>query len=354
MKYMNIKKLSIVGAIVAVLLVTYWIWENMNEPDTDALVSGNGRIEATEINISSKLSGQLEEILVQEGDFVEPGQVLARIKVSALEAQLREVQAQQRQAQEGIATAEAQVAMRISEKAAALVKQRETELVAAKNRLARTEILAKDGAVSKQQLDDERADVKSVAAVLSAAKAQVDSAQSAIVAARSQVSSAHSQVDAIKATIERINFDIEDAQLKAPLKARVQFLVAQPGEMIAAGGRVMNLIDLSDVYMTFFLPETVAGRIAIGTEVRIVLDAAQNVVIPAKVSFVADTAQFTPKTVETESERQKLMFRIKAKIDPALLQKHIQQVKTGLPGVAYIKIDDNAAWPDFLSNLVKS
>lgn len=353
---MNIKKLSIVGAIVVVLLVTYWIWENMNQPDTDALVSGNGRIEANEINISSKLSGQLEEILVQEGDFVEPGQVLARIKVSALEAQLREVQAQQRQAQEGVATTEAQVAMRISEKAvaAAMVEQRETELVAAKNRLARTEILAKDGAVSKQQLDDERADVKSVAAVLSAARAQVDSAQSAIVAARSQVSSAHSQVDAIKATIERINFDIEDAQLKAPLKARVQFLVAQPGEMIAAGGRVMNLIDLSDVYMTFFLPETVAGRIAIGTEVRIVLDAAQNVVIPARVSFVADTAQFTPKTVETESERQKLMFRIKAKIDPALLQKHIQQVKTGLPGVAYIKIDENAPWPAFLSNLVQS
>ena len=353
---MNIKKLAVVGAIVVLGLVAYLVWKNMNQPDTQALVSGNGRIEATEINISSKLSGQLEEILVQEGDFVEPGQVLARIKVSALEAQLREVQAQQRQAQDGIATAEAQVAMRISEKAAAaaMVEQRETELVAAKNRLARTEILAKDGAVSKQQLDDERADVKSVAAVLSAARAQVDSAQSAIVAARSQVSSAHSQVDAIKATIERINFDIEDAQLKAPLKARVQFLVAQPGEMISAGGRVMNLIDLSDVYMTFFLPETVAGRIAIGTEVRIVLDAAKNVVIPAKVSFVADTAQFTPKTVETESERQKLMFRIKAKIDPVLLQKYIQQVKTGLPGVAYIKIDENAPWPAFLSNLVKS
>ena len=189
---------------------------------------------------------------------------------------------------------------------------------------------------------------------MSAAKAQVDSAQSAIVAARSQVSGAHSQVDAIKATIERINFDIDDAQLKAPLKARVQFLVAQPGEMIAAGGRVLNLIDLSDVYMTFFLPETVAGRIAMGTEVRIVLDAAKNVVIPARVSFVADTAQFTPKTVETESERQKLMFRVKAKIDPALLQKYIQQVKTGLPGVAYIKIDDNAAWPAFLENQVKS
>lgn len=353
---MNIKKLTLVSVVVILGLVAYLVWQNMTQPDTEALVSGNGRIEATEINISSKLAGQLEEILVQEGDFVASGQVLARIKVSALEAQLREVQAQQRQAQDGIATAEAQVAMRISEKAAAqaMVVQRETELIAAKNRLARTEILAKDGASSKQQLDDERADVKSVAAVLSAARAQVDSAQSAIVAARSQVSSARSQVDAIKATVERINFDIEDAQLKAPLKARVQFLVAQPGEMIAAGGRVMNLIDLSDVYMTFFLPETVAGRIAIGTEVRIVLDAAKNVVIPARVSFVADTAQFTPKTVETASERQKLMFRVKAKIDPALLQKHIQQVKTGLPGVAYIKVDESAPWPEFLSNLVKS
>lgn len=352
---MNFKKITIAGFIVVLGLVAYLIWKNMNKPDTDALVSGNGRIEATEINVSSKLSGQLEEILVKEGDFVEPGQILARVKISTLEAQLRELEAQQRQAQDAIATAEAQVAMRISEKAAAeaMVQQRETELMAAKNRLARTEVLAKEGASSKQQLDDERAAAQQAIAVLSAAKAQVQSAQGAIVASKSQVSAAHSQVDAIKASVERIKFDMDDAQLRAPLKARVQFRVAQPGELVAAGGRVLNLIDLSDVYMTFFLPETVAGKIAIGTEVRIVLDAAKNVVIPAKVSFVADTAQFTPKSVETESERQKLMFRVKAKIDPTLLNNNIEQVKTGLPGVAYIKIDDQAAWPTFLENTVK-
>lgn len=352
---MNFKKITIAGFIVVLGLVAYLIWKNMNKPDTDALVSGNGRIEATEINVSSKLSGQLEEILVKEGDFVEPGQILARVKISTLEAQLRELEAQQRQAQDAIATAEAQVAMRISEKAAAeaMVQQRETELMAAKNRLARTEVLAKEGASSKQQLDDERAAAQQAIAVLSAAKAQVQSAQGAIVASKSQVSAAHFQVDAIKASVERIKFDMDDAQLRAPLKARVQFRVAQPGELVAAGGRVLNLIDLSDVYMTFFLPETVAGKIAIGTEVRIVLDAAKNVVIPATVSFVADTAQFTPKSVETESERQKLMFRVKAKIDPTLLNKYIEQVKTGLPGVAYIKIDDQAAWPTFLENTVK-
>lgn len=352
---MNIKKLSLIGGVVVIALVMYLIWQQVSKPDVESVVSGNGRIEATEINISSKLAGQLEKIYVKEGDFVEAGQVLARVKISSLEAQLRELEAQQRQAENSIATAKAQVAMRNSEKIAAdaMVQQRETELRAAKNRLSRTEVLAKEGASSKQQLDDERADVQSFAAVLSSAKAQVQSAEGAIIASKSQVLAAESQVDAIKASIERIKFDIEDAQLKSPLKARVQFRVAQPGEMIAAGGRVLNLIDLSDVYMTFFLPETVAGKIAIGSEVRIVLDIAKNISIPAKVSFVADTAQFTPKSVETESERQKLMFRVKAKIDSSLLNKYIEQVKTGLPGVAYIKVDDSANWPTFLEKQAK-
>ena len=139
---MNLKKLTIAGAIVVLGLLAYLVWTNMHKPDTEALVSGNGRIEATEINVSSKLSGQLQEILVKEGDFVELGQVLARVKISTLEAQLRELEAQQRQAQDAIATAEAQVAMRMSEKAAAvaMVQQRETELMAAKNRLGRTEV----------------------------------------------------------------------------------------------------------------------------------------------------------------------------------------------------------------------
>jgi HlyD family secretion protein len=108
---------------------------------------------------------------------------------------------------------------------------------------------------------------------------------------------------------------------------------------------VLNLVDLSDVYMTFFLPETLAGRVALGSEARIVLDAAPRYVIPAKISFVSSTAQFTPKTVETASEREKLMFRVRAQIDRELLLKHLEQVKTGLPGVAWVRIDPQAEWP---------
>ncbi len=352
---MNIKKISFIGIIVIIGMLAYLSWQKMQVPDMEGIVSGNGRIEATEINIATRIPGELQELYVQEGEFVEPGQRLASIKTASLEAQLREVQAQKRQAESTVANANAMVAMRESEKAAAeaVVEQRRTELVAARNRLSRTEVLAKEGAASRQQLDDERADVKRVQAVLSASRAQVNSAESAILAAQSQALSAQSQVEAIEATIERVTVDIDDAVLVSPLRARVQFRVAEVGEMVPAGGRVMNLIDLSDVYMTFFIPETVAGRIALGTEVRIVLDAAKDVVVPATVSFVADKAQFTPKTVETEVERQKLMFRVKAKVAPELLNKYIEQVKTGLPGMAYIKIEEQKAWPPFLENIVK-
>ncbi|MNJ73735.1 putative efflux pump membrane fusion protein [compost metagenome] len=100
--------------------------------------------------------------------------------------------------------------------------------------------------------------------------------------------------------------------------------------------------------MTFFLPTAQAGRVALGSDAHLVLDAAPRYVIPAKVSYVASVAQFTPKTVETASEREKLMFRVKARIDPELLKRHVEQVKTGLPGMAYLKLDAEAQWPDHL------
>ena len=164
-------------------------------------------------------------------------------------------------------------------------------------------------------------------------------------AASTQVPAAQAQVRALEATLARIDVELADSVLKAPRDGRVQFLVAQPGEIVAAGGRVLELVDLTDVYLTFFLPETVAGRVALGSEVRLLLDAAPQFAIPAKVSFVASQAQFTPKTVETASERQKLMFRVRAQVERELLLRHLEQVKTGLPGVAWLKLDPQAAWP---------
>ena len=141
----------------------------------------------------------------------------------------------------------------------------------------------------------------------------------------------------------------QDIETDGARAGRVQYRVTQPGEVLGAGGKLLNLADLTDVYMTFFLPERQAGRVALGSEVRLVIDAAPQYVIPAKVSYVASVAQFTPKTVETASEREKLMFRVKARIDPELLSKHLQQVKTGVPGMAYLRLDPEAEWPEHLA-----
>jgi len=349
----NLKKTFIFTASGILIAVAAWAaWDRLRANGQDAgLISGNGRIEATEIDVATKYAGRVADTLVQEGDFVTAGQVLARMQTDVLNAQRNEALAQQQQALHAVASAEAQVKMRESDLAVAqaVVVQRESELENARRRQARSETLAKEGAVSAQQLDDDGAAVRNMEATLAAARAQAAAAQSAITAAKAQVTGAQSTVTALAATITRIEADIADSELKAPRNGRVQYRVAQPGEVLGSGGKVLNMIDLSDVYMTFFLPETAVGKVALGSEARIVLDAAPQYVIPARVSFVASVAQFTPKTVETASERQKLMFRVKVRIDPELLQKHLKQIKTGLPGMAWLKLDPQAQWPLYLA-----
>ena len=338
---------------IAVILVAggAYAWKQWQASHVDlGLASGNGRIEATEIDVATKLGGRVEEILVSEGSFVKSGEPLARMQILSLQAQQKEALAGKDRAVHTVAAAKAQVALRESDHAAALaqVAQRESELDHAQRRLARSETLTKEGASSAQELDDDRARVRGAQAALKATQAQAAAAKAAIAAAQAEVTGSDSSVAAAMATVQRIDVELQDSTLTAPRDGRVQFRLAQPGEVLGAGGKVLNLVDLSDVYMSFFLPETVAGRIALGSDVRIVLDAAPNMVIPAKVSFVSATAQFTPKTVETASERQKLMFRIKARIDPELLQKHLNQVKTGLPGQAYVLAEPGAQWPAHL------
>lgn len=343
-----------VAAAVAVLGAALWTF--VKPADLPAgIVGGNGRLEAVEVDISAKSPGRIRTILAEEGQLVKAGDVVARMDTETLNAQLAEAEAQLAQAINAVQIAETQVGQRQSERAAAMaaVRQREAELSAARKRLGRSETLAQEGAVPVQERDDNQAAVEGAAATVEASRAQLAAVDASIAAARSQVIGARSNVDAVRATIARVKVDIDDSDLRAARGGRIQYRVAQPGEVVAGGGRVMNLVDLSDVYMTFFLPETVAGKVAIGSEVRIVLDAAPDYAIPAKVSFVADVAQFTPKTVETESERQKLMFRVRARIDPALLRRNIARVKTGLPGMAYVRVDPNVAWPSKLSNVVK-
>ena len=308
--------------LIAVVAAGIFWWKSQAPTLPSGFAQSNGRIEATEIDISTKSPGRIDSILVQEGDFVKAGEVLANMDTRTLKEQLHEVQAQLNQAKSSVVTAQSALSQRKSEQLAAqaVVRQRIAELDAAQKRLNRSRALVKTNAISIQQLDDDIARTEGARAAVEAAKAQ----ETATIAA----------IESAKAGI-----------IQAPRNGRVQYRVAEPGEVLGAGGRVLNMVDLSDVYMTFFLPTEAAGKAALGSEVHIILDAAPHIVIPAKTTYVASVAQFTPKTVETDNERLKLMFRVRARIAPELLEKHLEYVKTGLPGRAYIRLDNNQSWP---------
>lgn len=340
------------AVFIAIGAIAGFAWMKYRDNSQQAgIASGNGRIEAVEIDVATKAPGRIKQILVSEGEFVKAGQVVAIMDTDSLNAQKSQAEAQLQQARSGVAIARSQLNQRRAEKTATqtVLVQRKAELAVAEKRQRRSATLVKEGASSQQEADDDTARVQSATAAVSAAYAQIAATEAAITTAEAQLAGAESSVEAAKAAVARIGADINDSTLKAPRDGRVQYLVAQPGEVVGAGGRVLSMIDLSDVYMSFFLPTTAVGKLALGDEVHLVLDAAPQYVIPAKVSYVADVAQFTPKTVETAVEREKLMFRVKARIDPALLKQYISRVKTGLPGMAYVRIDKNVPWPERLA-----
>ncbi len=344
-------KFRLVGSITAAVVLAALAavaWQRLRPPALPAgFASGNGRMEAVTTDIATRAAGRVAAILVREGDFVDAGQVLARMDTGVVKAQRLEAQAQVRRARLAVQTAEYQVGQREAElKAAqAYVQQRQVERHADATRLTRMRRLARSNAVSAQQLDDAQARYQGARKAVDAALAQQSAAGAALETARSEVIGARAAVAAAEAVVQRIQVDIDDAALRAPVPGRIQYRIAQPGEVLGSGAPVLRMVDLSDVYMTFFLPTAEAGRVAMGAPVHLVLDAAPEYVIPARVTFVADVAQFTPKTVETAKERAKLMFRIRARVDPSLLKRYLRQVKTGLPGMAYVRLDSKAQWP---------
>ena len=299
-----------IGVVAIILIgIAIFVWQRYASKDKDNnIVSGNGRIEAVEIDIAAKTAGRIEDIFIREGDFVTAGQTVAKIDTAVLRSQLRAAEADLQQA-------------------LSIVAQRKITLASAQRQNNRFQALIKNGSISVKESEDATMALNSAVAVLSGAV---------------------SAVKATRANIERIQAEINDCTLKSPRDGRVQYIVARPGEVVAGGGRVLSMVDLSDVFMTFFLPTAAAGKIVPDSEVRLIIDAAPKFVIPANVSFIADVAQFTPKTVETKMEREKLMFKVRARIPSDLLKKHILQVKTGLPGMAYVRLDQTSPWPAHL------
>ena len=313
-----------IAAVLTLGASGYLYWTHMMAAQTpEGLAGANGRIEVTRVDIASKLAGRVAQVRIKEGDAVRKGDLIAALDTAELRAQLAGAKAAVQRAIAAIARAEADINIRKAEYDLAEVEmQRATRL--------------------EQTSAGTRADLERRRAQSLVAAAQIEGARSALVEANAAKEAADAQVMQIEAMLD-------DSELHTPVSGRVEYKLVQAGEVVAAGGRLVTMLDLSDVYMTVFLPTGESGRIALGSQARIVLDSVPNAVFPATVSFVAAEAQFTPKTVETRNERQKLMYRVKLAIDPKLLDTYRDYVKAGLTGNAYVQVAPNAAWPAWLS-----
>lgn len=297
-------------------------WQSQQGALPEGLVFGNGRIESDQVDIAAKSAGRVREVLVREGDLVSAGQVLAHVDASELQAQRAKYAADVAAEQASILEAQATVA------------QRRAEQVLKEANLRRALSVFKTGGISEQARDE--------------AQSERDTAKALVDAAIKNVTARERSVDAAQALIDQVDAQIADTALASPVKGRVLYQLANSGEVVSAGGKVLTIVNLSEIYMEIYLPLQQAMQVPIGSQARIQFDGT-NFAVPAKVSFVSPDAQFTPKQVETRSERDKLVFRVKLRIPPSLIERHIKMVKTGARGVGYVRLGTNTPeWPEFL------
>ena len=318
--------------IVAVVIgvggyLGYQHWRAGQSALPSGIASGNGRIEAKLVEIAPKEALRVKEIKVEEGDLVRPGEVLVVMDTVTLQAQLAE--------------AKLNVLAKKQEEAVtkATITKREAEIDLAQTEVKRSTALVRERAGSQRELDVHRTALKAATAGLGEEHAKLRTTEE--------------EVKVAAATAATIQTRIDDATLRSPVTGRVLYKLAEVGEVIAAGGKVLTLTNLNDVYMEIFLPSAQAARIRNGAEARLTIDALPGVAVAGFVSFVSPEAQFTPKQVETKSEREKLMFRVKIRVPEKTVESYIEAVKTGVRGVGYVKLDDSVEWPAFLQNLVK-
>jgi HlyD family secretion protein len=315
-----------VAAMAAAALGGWRYWKAKQPTLPPGIASGNGRLEAKLVDVAAKEPLRVKEVLVDEGALVKPGQVVVRLDTVTLEAQLAEANAAVSAARERLAVAKASI-----------TKQK-SEIGLANTEVKRSQNLVAEGAGSQRELDVRETQLKTTTASLAEAKAMLQTAEQ--------------QVEVARANASTIQTRIDDATLRSPVVGRVLYRLAEPGEVVAPGGRVLTLVNLEDVYMEIFLPSEHAARLKMGAEGRITVDYDPKRAIGGYVSFVSPEAQFTPKQVETRSERQKLMFRVKIQVPRELAAQYVESIKTGVRGVGYVKVDPSAVWPPQLQNVV--
>ncbi|TYG34096.1 efflux RND transporter periplasmic adaptor subunit [Lonepinella koalarum] len=288
------KKFLVLIIIAAIAGGVYYYTQQGKSASLDGIASVNGRLELERFDVATLYAGRVEEVFVKEGDDVVKDQELARLSSTTSQSKVDAAQAQ--------------------------IAYQEQQVVLAQIDLDNALKLRRGNLVAQTEVDNKQAKLNAALAAVEQAKAQEREVASQNV----------------------------DMMIKSPLNGRVEYKIAEPGNVLGVGGKVVSILDLSDVYMNVFLPSYQSNLVRIGDEARIKVDGT-DYVFPATITYVAADAQFTPKSVETEEERAKLVFKVKLQVPVDVAAKYASLLKGGMTAMGYVKYDAQSNWTDSLS-----
>ena len=299
------------------------------------VISASGTIETIEVNVASKVAGQLEERAVDEGARVRAGDKLAVIDHASLDIQLR-------QAEAGVDLARAQLVLLRNgartediQQAEAALKQAQASLTVAADDARRMRELVKTGSVTPKQKED--ADAR-----LTVAEAQRNAAAEALKKTRTlarpeEIQAAEARLAQAQAAADLLKKTIADCTITAPVGGIVTHKALEAGELVTPGATIVTLSELDSVYVMIYVTEKELGRVRLGDAAEVKIDAFPDKALSGRVTYISPEAEFTPKNIQTKEDRVKLVFGVKVEIE-----NREGLLKPGLPADAVIRVGPNA------------
>lgn len=283
------KKRFIILAIIIVVIVAVLIVVLTRTKTND--IYGSGMIEVQEIDISTKITGLIQEIRVEEGDAVKRNDTLVIIDHQELKAQKQEALA----------------SIRAAEQASKELKLKKSN---GEKNLERLRNLYATGDISQKELED------------------YELQQQVTIAEEKRTQAA---LQAAQARLALIQTQIDNAYILSTLDGLVLAKNFYEGEMVIAGAKILTVGDLSSAWLKIYLAETDIGKVSLGSEARVSVDAYPDKVFTGTVTWISSEAEFTPKNIQTKDERAGLVFAIKITIP-----NPDQELLPGMPADASI------------------
>ena len=354
--------IALLVIIVAAALAGWWFW-GREAPLPDGLIQANGRIEGDHYTVAGKIPGRIVELGAREGDYVEKGQVLARLDDAQVRARVAQAQAAVNAMKTQLCAA--RTTLDVLKKGVPLkmdtakadVAHSEAQLVAAGARAhqarrdaARMKTLLKKGAVEKHRSEKadlawttRRADFTTAQAALIQAQKRVAKAElgwDKIKAKEDEVKGHKAQVVQAKAALAEMFSILDDLTIHAPAAGVITTRIVDLGEVVVAGSPLLDIVDLDRLYLKVYIPEKAIGKVRLGLPARIYTDAFPDKPFPAKLRYIASQAEFTPKEVQTPDERVKLVYAVKLYLD----SNPEHRLTPGLPADAVIRWKEETPW----------